>query len=65
MSKRERESEHTRAQMGEGQRERERDREREKIPSRLHTPSTEPEAGLDPMNREIMTCAETESWTLN
>ena len=36
-------------------RERERERERERIPSRLHTVSAEPEAGLKLMNCEIMT----------
>ena len=34
-------------QVGEGQRER--------IPSRPHTVGTEPDVGLEPMNREIMT----------
>ena len=33
----------------------EREREREKIPSRLFTVSTEPDAGHEPTNREIMT----------
>ena len=28
---------------------------RERIPSRLHTVSIEPDTGLDPINREIMT----------
>ena len=42
-----------------------RDRGRERIPSRLHTISTEPAAGLKPMNREIVTWAETKSQTLN
>ena len=37
-----------------GERKRERERERERIPSRLHTVSTEPDMGLDPMNYEIM-----------
>ena len=32
-----------------------RERGRERIPSRLHTVSTEPDAGLEPTNREIMT----------
>ena len=32
-----------------------RDRGKERIPSRLHTVSTEPNVGLDLMNREIMT----------
>ena len=36
-------------------RERERERERERIPGRLHTVSAEPDAGLKPTNREIMT----------
>ena len=52
---------------------RERDRERkgqrerggERIPSRLHTVSTEPKAGLELMNHEIMTWAEIQSWLLN
>ena len=47
---------------GKGQRERERERE---IPGRLHTISTEvssaPNEGLELMNREIMTRAETKS----
>ena len=33
----------------------EREGERERIPSRLHTDSTEPEAGLELTNHEIMT----------
>ena len=37
-------------------REREREAERERIPSRLHTVSTEPDAGLELTNRESMTC---------
>ena len=45
---------------GEGQRE----RERERIPSRLHTVSAEPDAGLELMNRESVTRAETKIWTL-
>ena len=40
-----------RKRAGEGQRE----SERERIPSRLHTASIEPDLGLKPMNREIMT----------
>ena len=32
----------------------EREGERERIPSRLCTISTEPDAGLEPMNHEIM-----------
>ena len=39
---------------GEAERERERERGRERIPSRLHADSTEPDAGLYPMNLEIM-----------
>ena len=35
--------------------EREREKERERIPSRLPTVSTEHSAGLEPMNREVMT----------
>ena len=35
------------------------------MPNRLHTVCVEPEVGLHPMNREIMTQAETESQTLN
>ena len=34
---------------------RERERERGRIPSRLHTVSMEPDAGLKPTNGEIMT----------
>ena len=49
--------------MGEGQRETERQRER--IPSRFHTVSTEPDAGLELMNHEITIQAETKSQTLN
>ena len=40
-------------------------RGRERILSRLHIVSTEPEAGHDPMNREIMIWAQTKSWMLN
>ena len=32
-----------------------RERERERIPSRLHTVSIKPDAGLEPTNCEIMT----------
>ena len=32
-----------------------RERKRERIPSRLYTVSVEPDAGLEPTNREIMT----------
>ena len=41
--------------MGEGQRGREREREKERIPSRLHTVSTEPDVGLKLTNHEITT----------
>ena len=37
-----------------GGRGRERERERERIPSRLHAVSTEPNAGLELTDREIM-----------
>ena len=40
--------------MRERGRERERERERERIPQ-LHIASTEPNAGLEPMNLEIIT----------
>ena len=49
------------AQAEEGQRERERDR----IPTRLLIVSTEPDAGLDLRNREIITLAEFKSHRLN
>ena len=49
--------------MGQGQREWE--REQERIPSRLHTVSTEPYVGLSLMNREIMTGAKIKSWMPN
>ena len=48
-----------RERAGEGRRERE--KERERIPSRLHVVSTEPNAGLEHTNYEIMTWADTES----
>ena len=44
--------------MGEGQREMgegQREREKERIPSRLRAVSAEPNAGLEPVNCEIMT----------
>ena len=44
------EKERERAQAG-----RHRERERQRIPSRLHTVSTEPDMGLEIMNHEIMT----------
>ena len=43
--------ERERALAGEGQRE----RKKERIPSRLHTVSAEPHAGLELTNHEIMT----------
>ena len=46
--------------MGEGQRERE--EESQGIPSRLCTVSTEPHAGLQLTNRDIVTWAEIKSW---
>ena len=49
MREREREREHAHMQTERG-----RERGRERIPSRLHTVSTEPNVGLDPMNHEIM-----------
>ena len=42
----------------------EQQREGERIPSRLPTVSTEPDVGLKLTNHEIMTWAETKSWTL-
>ena len=44
----------TECELGRG-REREGGRERGRIPSRLHTASVEPGAGLELTNREIMT----------
>ena len=41
------------------------ERGRERIPSKPLAVSAEPDAGLDPMNREIMTCANIGSQTLN
>ena len=43
--------ERERERVGEGQRE----RGRERIPSRLRTVHAEPDAGLEPRNREIVT----------
>ena len=40
-------------------------RGRERIPSRLRTVSAEPDTGLELVNCEIMTSAETKSQTLN
>ena len=48
------------APVGQGQRE----RGRENIPSRLHAVGTEPDMGLNFMNREMVTGAETKSRTL-
>ena len=42
---------------------REREREGDRIPSRLHTVSAEPNVGLEPTNREIITWAEIGSRT--
>ena len=52
LREREREREFTCLQAGRG---RGREGERERIPSRLHAVSTEPDVGLKPLNREIMT----------
>ena len=41
------------------------ERKRQRIPSRLHAASGDPTMGLDPTHREIMTCAEIKSGTLN
>ena len=41
------------------------EREGERIPSRLHADRTDPNTGLKLRNHEIITCAETKSWTLN
>ena len=46
-------------------RERGRDRERDRILSRLHTVSTEADAGLELTNCETMTWAEIKGQTLN
>ena len=45
--------------------ERERERERERTPSRFRAVSTESNSGLNLMNCEITTCAETKIRTLN
>ena len=45
------ENERENARAGEGDRK----GERERIPSRLHTGSMEPDTGLEPTKREIMT----------
>ena len=55
-----------REQERERERDRERDRDREReIPSRLHTAIPEPDVGLELTNRESVTWAQTESWTLH
>ena len=59
----ERERESTRVR--EPGRGRERERERERILRRFHTVSMEHNLGLEPMNREIMTCTEIKSQMLN
>ena len=41
------------------------ERGRHRILSRFHTISMEPDTGLKPMNRKIMTWAKIKSWTLN
>ena len=51
------ERERERAQIGRG-----RERGRERIPRRLHTVTTEPDAEPDLKNCEIMTQAEIQSW---
>ena len=56
---REREREHKREQ------ERGRERERERIPSRLHTVSTELDVQLKPTKDEIMNCTEIKSQVFN
>ena len=43
----------------------EREREEERIPSRLHTVSTEPSVEIKPTNHEIMTWVEIKSQMLN
>ena len=57
MKERERESAHA---SGEGA-----ERGRDRIPGRLHAVGTEPNAGLELMNTEIMTRDEIKSPTLN
>ena len=47
--------ERERERLGEGWKEKERDRDTERIPSRLHTVSTETDVGLELTNHEIMT----------
>ena len=42
-----------------------REKGRKRIPSRLHSVSTEPDARLKLTNHEIMTSAEIKSWMLN
>ena len=49
----------------ESEQERGREREGDRIPNRIHTVSTEPDAGLKPTNCEIMTWIEIKSQALN
>ena len=51
--------------MSKGGTEKEREGGRQRIPSRRLAVSAEPDAGLDPMNREIMTWAKIKSRMLN
>ena len=44
---------------------RERERGKERIPRRLHAVGSEPDVGLDPTNREIVTGAQIRSQMLN
>ena len=60
LRERERERESARARRGGAERE-----GKERIPSSLHTVSTEPDAELELTNREIMNRAEIKSGTLN
>ena len=43
----------------------EREEDRERIPSRLFSVSTQPDAALELTNHEVMTRAKTKSWTLS
>ena len=61
LRERETESGSMRVPAGEGQRE----RGRQRIPSRFRADGTEPNTGLDPMNREIATRAEVGSRMLS
>ena len=44
---------------------RDRERERERVPGRLRIVSAEPDVGLEPTNREIVTWPEIKGGTLN